>query len=154
MPTKEYPHKRPRTEATTTKAKKFADASEIRFALRTDSQEGLVEGPSDISSSGHYSNVISSSRNSSEPAVYQIPRRNDRSGGCATGPCKAVDAKLAGCTRLIFCLGQYNAGASTVFLGTMTSHRFLSASRRSSHSSCRCCHRCSRCYQRITPTMH
>ncbi|KJA21610.1 hypothetical protein HYPSUDRAFT_87850 [Hypholoma sublateritium FD-334 SS-4] len=43
MPAKEYPHKRPRTESTTTKAKKFANASEIRFALRTDNQDGLIE---------------------------------------------------------------------------------------------------------------
>ncbi|KAF8959548.1 ribosome 60S biogenesis N-terminal-domain-containing protein [Flammula alnicola] len=42
MPAKEYPHKRPRIEATT-KSKFYADPSEIRLALRTDSPDGLAE---------------------------------------------------------------------------------------------------------------
>lgn len=43
MPAKEYPHKRPRTEASK-KEKKYSNAAEIRFALRADNQESLIEG--------------------------------------------------------------------------------------------------------------
>ncbi|KAF8185167.1 ribosome 60S biogenesis N-terminal-domain-containing protein [Pholiota molesta] len=49
MPAKEYPHKRPRTEAPN-KGKKYTNAAEIRFALRADNQESLTEALSTLRS--------------------------------------------------------------------------------------------------------
>ncbi len=74
MPAKEYPHKRPRTEATTAKAKNFTNASEIRYALRVDNQEGLIEGASAVPAYGRRSNVFCSTRHSSKPDLCEISR--------------------------------------------------------------------------------
>lgn len=71
MPAKEYPHKRPRTESTTSKAKKFTNASEICFALRTDNQEGLIEGAPSFSSYRRVSNVMFSSHNAPKPVIRE-----------------------------------------------------------------------------------
>ncbi|KAF9480206.1 hypothetical protein BDN70DRAFT_833085 [Pholiota conissans] len=66
MPAKEYPHKRARTEGSS-KSKKFANAAEIRSALRADNQDALTE-------------ALTTLRNqlSIKPTEEQIPPQDER----------------------------------------------------------------------------